>query len=199
MGLFGPSQKEIWQQLSDEIHANYINGGFWTGDKVEAYVDNWIITLDTYTVSTGKSSVTYTRIRAPFINLDNFYFKIYNKGLFSDIGKLLGMQDINIGYDQFDEDFIIKGNNESKLKQLFANARIRTLISDQPRLNLEIKDDEGVFKRYFPEGVDELYFTATGIIKDIDVLKQLYELFSEVLKELCNIGSASTNNPGINL
>lgn len=86
MGLFGPSKKEIWQQLSDEIHAKYIDGGFGTVDKVEAYVDKWIITLDTYTVSTGKSSITYTGIRAPFINLDNFYFKIYNKGLFSNIG-----------------------------------------------------------------------------------------------------------------
>lgn len=40
MGLFGPSKKEIWKQLAAEIQANYVDGGFWKGDKVEAYVDN---------------------------------------------------------------------------------------------------------------------------------------------------------------
>jgi hypothetical protein len=197
MGLFGPSKKEIWQQLAEEIHADYVNNGFWSGDRVEAHVDNWIVTLDTYTVSTGKSSITYTRMRAPFVNLDNFYFKIYRSGLFSGIGKILGMEDINIGCEEFDEDFVIKSNSEEKVRQLFSNQSIRSLIQGQPHINLEIKDDEGFFKAHFPEGVDELYFQVTGVIKDIDRLKELYELFSEVLKELCSMGLASAEEPGI--
>jgi hypothetical protein len=199
MGLFGPSKKEVWQQLADEINAEYIDGGFWRGDKVQAQVDNWIVVLDTYTVSNGKSSTTYTRMRAPFINLDNFYFKIYRKGLFSDVGKMLGMQDISVGYEEFDEEYIIKGNSEERLRQLFSNERIRSLIEAQPHINLEIKDDEGFFAAHFPEGVDELYFVTHGVIKDVYRLKELYELFAEVLKELCDIGSASASAPGVEL
>jgi hypothetical protein len=197
MGLFGPSKKEIWQQLAEEIQANYVNNGFWVGDRVEAYVDNWIVVLDTYTVSTGKSSITYTRMRAPFVNLDNFYFKIHRTGIFSGLGKVMGMEDINIGWEEFDEDFVIKSNSEEKVKQLFSNESIRALIQDQPKINLEIKDDEGFFKSHFPEGVDELYFQVVGVIKDIDRLKELYELFAEVLKELCSMGSASAEKPGV--
>jgi hypothetical protein len=197
MGLFGPSKKEIWQQLAAEIQADYVDKGFWVGDRVEAQVDNWIVVLDTYTVSTGKSSITYTRMRAPFVNLDNFYFKIYRAGIFSGLGKMLGMEDISIGYEEFDEDFVIKSNSEEKVKQLFSNKNIRDLIQDQPRINLEIKDDEGFFKAHFPEGVDELYFQVTGVIKDIDRLKELYELFAEVLKELCSMGSASAEGTGV--
>lgn len=199
MGLFGPSKKEIWQQLAEEIRADYVNNGFWSGDRVEAHVDNWVVVLDTYTVSTGKSAITYTRMRAPFVNLDNFYFKIYRNGIFSGLGKVLGMEDINIGYEEFDDDFIIKSNSEEKVKQLFSNASIRSLIQDQHQINLEIKDDEGFFKKHFPEGVDELYFQVTGVIKDIDTLKGLYELFAEVLKELCSMGSASVEEPGVEL
>jgi hypothetical protein len=197
MGLFGPSKKEIWQQLAEEIQADYVNNGFWVGDRVEAHVDNWVVVLDTYTVSTGKSSITYTRMRAPFVNLDNFYFKIYRTGIFSGLGKALGMEDINIGYEEFDEDFIIKSNSEEKVKQLFSNATIRSLIQAQPHISLEIKDDEGFFKAHFPEGVDELYFQVTGVIKDIDRLKELYELFAEVLKKLCSMGFASSEEPGV--
>lgn len=197
MGLFGLSKREVWQQLADEIQADYVTKGFWGGDRVEAHVDNWIVVLDTYTVSTGKSSTTYTRMRAPFVNLENFYFKIYRSGMFSELGKLLGMEDINIGYDEFDEDFVIKSNSEEKVRKLFSNERIRTLIQDQPRINLEIKDDEGFFRIHFPEGVDELYFMVTGVIKDIERLKELYELFAEVLRELCNMGLVSIEEPGV--
>lgn len=197
MGLFGPSKKEIWQQLADEIHANYVNKGFLGNDRVEAHVDSWTVVLDTYTVSTGKSAITYTRMRAPFINIDGFYFKIYRKGIFSALGKMLGMEDISVGYEEFDDDFIIKSNYEEKVKQLFSSERIRSLIQAQPNINLQIKDDEGFFIAHFPEGVDELYFEVTGVIKDIDRLKELYELFAEVLKELCDIGSASDREPDV--
>lgn len=199
MGLFGPSKKEIWQQLAMEIEADYINNGFWTGDRVEARIDNWVVVLDTYTVSTGKSSTTYTRMRAPFINFDNFYFKIYRSGIFSELGKMLGMEDIDIGYEDFDENFVIKSNSVDKVRELFSNESIRALIQCQPQIYLEIKDDEGVFKAHFPKGVDELYFQVVGTIKDIDRLKELYELFAKVLKELCSMGFASSEEAEVSL
>ena len=45
--------------------------------------------------------------------------------VFSSIGKWLGMQDVTVGYPQFDEDFIIKGNDEPKLRRFFGNEKIR--------------------------------------------------------------------------
>jgi len=191
--IFGPSKKEIWHELSRKIGAEFHDGGFFGRDKVVARAKDWIITLDTYTVSTGKSSVTYTRMRAPFVNKDGFRLKIYRAGLFSEIGKLLGMQDITVGYPDFDENFVIKGNNEEKVKALFSNAEIRRLIELHPRFYLEVKDDEGWFGESFPEGVDELYFSVPGVIKDIDLLKALFDLFAEVLDQLCLIDSAYTD------
>jgi hypothetical protein len=171
--IFGPSKEEVWRQLSKEIGAEYIDRGVWKGNKVVAKTKEWTITLDTYTVSTGKSHVTFTRIRAPYVNADGFRFKIYRKGIFSAIGKYFGMQDIEVGYPDFDRDFIIKGTDESKLRSLFNNATIRQLIQRQPDISFEVKDDEGWFAEKFPEGVDELYFQVVGIIKDIDRLKSL--------------------------
>jgi hypothetical protein len=199
MGFFGPSKNEVWKQLSEEINGDMVNGGFWKGNRVEGRHNNWIIYLDTYTVSTGKSSVTYTRMRAPFINNDNFYFKIYKSGFFSDVGKAFGMQDIEVGYEDFDRDYIIQGNYESLVIKLFSNPKIRELITYQPRIKLEIKKSEGFFGPTFIENENELYFLVTGVIKDIYLLKKLFELFSEVLDELELIGSVSGEAPSVQL
>lgn len=50
-----------------------------------------------------------------------------------------------------------------------------------------------------PDGVDEFYFLAGGVIKDADRLKQLFDLFSLVLDELCRLGSAHDSEPGVQL
>jgi hypothetical protein len=199
MGWFGPSKNEVWRQLSQEMGAEFVDGGFCKGSKVQVHVKPWTITLDTYSESSGESSVTYTRMRAPYINPEGFRFTIYRKGIFSALGKLLGMQDIEVGDPDFDEAFIIKGNDESKVVSLFSDTRIRQMIQDQPKIRLDVKDSEGWFGPTFPEDVDEVRFQIAGVIKDIERLKALFELFAAVLDQLCRIGSAYKQEPGITL
>ncbi|HRB13233.1 MAG TPA: DUF3137 domain-containing protein, partial [Vicinamibacteria bacterium] len=96
--LFGPSREEIWRQLSTEIHGRYVEGrGVWKGDKVEAIHHAWTVTLDQYVVSTGEVTIPYTRFRAPYVNPSGFRFRIYRRSRLSGLGKLMGMQDIEIG------------------------------------------------------------------------------------------------------
>lgn len=193
--LFGPSKDEVWQQLSAEIQADFMEGGFWRGSKVQATVRAWTITLDTY----AASNVIYTRMRAPYVNRDGLRFTIYRKGMFSALGKLLGVQDIEVGDPAFDEDFIIQGNQEQQVRALLANPQIRRLMAAQPTFRLEVKDDEGWFGAHFPAGVDELHFQVTGAIKEVERLKLLYELFAAVLDQLCQIGSATDADPQVKL
>ena len=195
--VFGPSRKEIWNQLSTEIGAQYKEGGFWKGDKVEARHGEWTVTLDTYTVSTGKTTIVFTRIRAPYVNPSAFRFTVYRKSIFSAVGKWLGMQDIEVHDEAFDREFIIKGTDEERVRALFSNPKIRELIAAQPHIKFEVKDDEGWFGATFPEGVDELVFTVVGIIKDVERLKLLYELFAETLEQLCRIGAAEQRAPDV--
>jgi hypothetical protein len=201
--LFGPSRKEIWRQLSADIGATYVEGSFGKSDKVEAAHGEWTVTLDVLTrvVSTGKSTtvIRYTRLRAPYVNPDQFRFTIHRRGLFTDIAKLFGSQDVSIGHEDFDHDFVIKGTDERKLRALFDDGRLRALIAAQPKVNLTVKDDEGWFGAKFPDGVDELQFMVVGVIKDVERLKQLFDLFTETLEQLCRIGSAYEKSPGLKL
>ena len=195
--MFGPSKKEVWNQLSAAIGAQYKDGAFWKGAKVEGKHGEWTVTLDTYTVSNGKTTIVFTRMRAPYVNPGGFRFTVYRKSIFSAVGKWLGMQDIEVQDESFDRDFIIKGTDEDKVRALFANARIRELIAAQKHIHFEVKDDEGWFGATFPEGVDELVFVVVGVIKDVERLKLLYELFAETLEQLCRIGAAYEQAPDV--
>jgi hypothetical protein len=195
MGWFGPSKDEVWRQLSEAIGAEFVDGGFWKGSKVQAHVGPWTVTLDINNEGESQS----TRIRAPYVNHEGFRFTIYRKGFFSNLGKLLGMQDIELGDPEFDEAFIIKGNDEGKVCGLFANPKIRQMIQDQPQIRLEVKDSEGLIGPKFPEGVDELHFQVLGVIKDVERLKTLFDLFAALLDQLCRIGSAYKEEAGVEL
>lgn len=109
------------------------------------------------------------------------------------------MQDVEVGQHPLDEDFIIQGNDERRLRQLFANDLIRGLIQNQPSLSFMVKDDEGWFAEKFPEGVDELYFVCGGVLRDVERLKDLYALFAETLQQLSSMGSASPQDPQLRL
>jgi hypothetical protein len=197
--LFGPSREEVWKGLCDATKARYVEGGFWKGDKVQADHGEWTVTLDTYTVSTGKSHVTFTRMRAPYVNPSGFRFTVHRKGFLTGLAKLLGMQDIEIGHEPFDTDFVVKANDESRIRRLLASPRLRELIAAQPAIELTVRDDEGWFRPRFPEGVDELHFQVLGVVKDVARLQALFDLFAETLDELCRQRLAEARDPGMEL
>lgn len=197
MGLFGKSRKEAWREVADEMGFQLVEGGFFKTDKIIGKLYDWTITLDTYTVSTGKTSTTYTRIRAPYRYKDDFRFKIYRKGLFSNLGKILGTQDVEVGMPSLDENFIIQGNDEEKMKNLFTHQSIQKIIEDQERIRLEVKDDDGFMGTKFPEDVKQLYFQDHGVIKDEKRLVALFFLFGEVLKKLHELDSIENIDPRV--
>ena len=196
---FGPSRKEIWRQLSDQLGAEFVEGGFARPDKVQVTHGEWTVTLDTEVVSTGQATVIYTRMRAPYINPDGFRFTIYRRGFFSDMAKRFGMQDIEIGEDAFDRDFIVKATDDSKVRELLSNAHLRELLERQKDVQLTVRDNEGWFGPTFPEDADELRFAVIGVIKDLPRLVSLFELFAVTLDELCRIGSAYERAPEVSL
>ena len=196
--LFGPSRKDIWQQLSGELGGQFHEGGLFTQSAVQARTDDWIITLDTVTSGDGKTNQTYTRLRAPYFNPEGFRFEIYRASIFSGLGKALGMQDIEVGHPRFDQDFVIKGNAAPRVRRLFDNEKIRHLIDAQPRIRLSVKGHDGWLSK-FPAGVDELYFQAAGVIKDLAQLQTLFDLFAEILQQVCHEGKAYEDDVRIHM
>ena len=196
--VFGPSKEEIWAQIAKDIGGHYEEGGLLGRNVLRYRAGEWEITLDIYKTG-GSTTHTYTRMRAPFVNKDGLYFSIEREGIIASIGKRFGMQDIQVGDPDFDDNFLIKGNHEEKIRQLLSAPRMKQLIQAQPEVHFRIRDDEGWFSQSFPHGVDELYFECTGAVKDAERLKGLFELFSLTLERLVQIDSAYESDPGLTL
>jgi hypothetical protein len=195
--MFGPSRDEVWKELSRQIGASFVEGGFFKSDAVKAHVGEWTVVLDCFVRSTGKTHVPFTRLRAPYVNADGFRFRIYRKSIFTGLAKRLGMQDIEVGDASLDDAFVFQGSDEQKVRELVRDPKIASALRALPHVHFEVKDDEGWFGPKFPDGVDELYFEQHGTIKDIAQLKTLFDLFADTLHRLCALGSAYERDPGV--
>lgn len=162
---------EAWRQFASEIGAEFMEGGFFRSSKVQAHVSKWTVTLDTYSVSSGDSSETYTRMKSSIQEQDGFWFNIFRTGLVAKLDKALGVQDIEIGDADFDQGFTIRSNNESKVRALFSNLKIRQMIQAERSMTMAIRKNE-------------LRLETRGVIKDLERLKSLFELFRETLHQL---------------
>jgi hypothetical protein len=124
--LFGPNQGEIWNELARQLGGSIVSQGFWNGQVLEARSGEWVVTLDEYAqMVSSEAAIPHTRLRAPFPNPSGFWFSIHRSSIFTPLGKLVGMKDIEIGDMKFDDEFVIKGNDESLVRLLFRNARLR--------------------------------------------------------------------------
>jgi hypothetical protein len=195
MKLFGPPLKEVWQQLATQINGEFTKGSFGKSARVTKKHENWVILLDTFTVNTGKSSVTYTRIRTPYIRENDIEFKLTRKNIFSGLGQVFGKPVIETYDYDFDDEFVLKGNDESVIKEIFQNDDIKEMIRFQKRLILKT----GPYKPRKSLTESELYFQMTGVLKDLDRLKNLFSLFAGMLDEFVKNGVASNERPKINL
>ena len=164
--FFGPFKRDVWTLVANELGAEFTRGGIFRADKLIYSWGDYRITLDTYTTG-GENSQTYTRMRAACRVPGSFQCKVYREGLFSLFGKMLGMQDIEIGDRWFDEVFVVKGNDPESVRMLLSDPQLRSLISIQPRIELSISS-----------GIE---FEGHGVIKDPDLLVRLFELFIHLL------------------
>jgi hypothetical protein len=200
---FGPSRGEVWNLLRAQIGGEVIPGNIWRGDKLQVQAGDWTLTLDEYTqmLMVGKMNVpmTYTRMRAPFPNPSGFRFSIHRASIFTYLGTLLGMQDIQVGFPEFDEAFVIKGNNEAAVQSLCGSDTLRELVTAQPKFQLSIQDDEGWFQTKYPPTVDVLVFNVAEQIRDVDRLKGLYDVFAETLHRLSEMGIAGKGTGGVKI
>ncbi len=197
--LVAPSRSQIWAEVARHTGAKIYGDSRFKAGKMVLKHKNWHIVLDILKRGNGNSNSKFTRIRTPYITKDGFTFNIYREGFFSNLGKQFGMEDFEVGYDDFDKEFIIKGNDYYKLIKLLDNQNLRSLMQRHPKVSLEALDTEGFLISRYPKDVFKLEFIVRGVVKDVELLVILFFLFKETLDQLVEIGAAYDRDPGVTL
>lgn len=189
-------EKEIWQLFCKEVQGEFLASVGSQEIKMKTKIDEWDGIFDVYSTF-GLHGNTLTRVRVPFISRTRLRCTVYPQDIFSEIGKFFGMQDIVVGYQELDQIFVIKGNNEKEIKALFGNQEIVQLLTSQPNIYLEIRDYQAHLEPNFSSSVNELYLHVIGVSNDIKQLRLFHLLFQKVLNQLCSIGVANKEIPTI--
>jgi len=109
--------------------------------RIDAEVKGIPVRVDHYTVSTGKSSQTFTRLRASVPHAGALRLRIYPKHLLSGLGRALGFQDVITGDAAFDEAFVVKASDE-QLARSWLTPAVRKAIERSAKYGFTVKDGE---------------------------------------------------------
>ncbi|MBO6938473.1 MAG: hypothetical protein JJ863_26125 [Deltaproteobacteria bacterium] len=90
------------------------------------------VVADTYVVSSGKSSTTYSRVAAAYSLDRGPVLHIRRQGALNSLGKMLGMQDIEIGDPIFDEAYMIKAPSAGAVLRVLGDDHRLALLHQLP-------------------------------------------------------------------
>ncbi|MBI5155566.1 hypothetical protein HZA57_10055 [Candidatus Poribacteria bacterium] len=197
--MVGPAREQVWKQFASETGGFYIGGGGWKPDRVNITYKGWKMVLDIGEVLGDRDTRKITRMRVPVVSRDRFRFEIRRQGVQTAAERGFGMFDLLVGDEEFDERFLITGNNAAKLREFFADEHVRAVFTKYSGVGVKILDDEGMFGSKYPENVDALYFEAPGTIEDMLVLRAVYAVFCRTLDRLFEIRSIEAEGPPLEL
>ena len=125
--------KEEWQQLAKHFDLKlsmpegkwaWVMGKFPT---IDGRINDIPFHNYMYVRGSGKHQKTYTAFALTLENNPTKTLRLYKEGFFSKVGKAFGGQDIEVGHTAFDDNYIIKSNDELFAKKAL-NSRIRQLF-----------------------------------------------------------------------
>jgi hypothetical protein len=121
----------MWRSVAENLGGTFEPAkGFLqsTPERVQVAVPpGVVIVLDHYTVTSGRSSVTYTRLAAEAPGSGGLALKLAKQGLLARMGTALGIDDIQVGDPAFDDRFVVRGAEPETIRA-WLTPRVRELV-----------------------------------------------------------------------
>jgi hypothetical protein len=146
------AQEEVWSRAAALLGGRYAPRGtsFWrpAPARIEAELEHGVaVVVDHYTVSTGKSSVTFTRLQAQAPGAGELSVTLREEGTMAAIGKALGLADIDTGDPAFDTRFLFR-SGDVPLARAWVDPRARAALLAMPAsYTVALKDGQVIARR----------------------------------------------------
>jgi hypothetical protein len=174
--ISGSTTDDIWQQVSADLSGQEIYDYHvflvQDGRKVELVID----------IDLGggfEGGYEFTSFQAPVASEYDFRFALHHQGLIDTAGKFFGMEDVVIGYPEFDEALIIKTNDRERTRRIFSDVNVREIFQSLRLFTLHLKHHHVAGPK---EKESFLELTIEEGVIDPKVLRNLYDAFYKVLR-----------------
>jgi hypothetical protein len=116
-----------------------------------------------------------TSVTAPVVEGTDFHFVLYPEDFLISIGKLFGLQDVVLGYPEFDDKLIVKTNNAARLKSILVGDGARKILYNMSGFSLKLEShDEG----------HSLELSIQRALTNVGELNEALAMFYEVLTQV---------------
>ena len=182
--ISGEKEDEIWSQVRSDLaniaypfvyHANIRENDRIVSLTIEVDLGGGLESGFQYTSLTAPVPLQFTTMTSRLNQNKDFRFVLHDEDFIDKVGKFFGMEDVQIGYPEFDKKLIVKTNNSEKVKEIFADDQTRKLFETLGSFNMHISHYDHEDKHSILE------LTIDRDITNAEELHKIYNVFIHVL------------------
>ena len=145
----------------------------------------------------GRKRQKGTTVMTSYKPADDFVFSIQTEKLTDQVGKVLGLQDVQVQDQQFDGKYLIRGNDERRIQMLFADEALREAILLQAPTQLRIETDPSHFDPEWtvPAGHHVLVYRYDHLMEKLDQLQIAFDVLTTASQRLAALRTTHSVAP----
>ncbi len=178
--IFGPSKRDIWKKIANHYRGQFVKGKYPYEDYVNVRIGNWDLIMDTMVEKKDNDETEFTRVIGPFSNDKFVDYSIERKGAFEFISKHFRKDVIELQDEEFNENFLLKGNDEYLVNWIFDSPPVKRSLYAIKRFHFSVENYTGVFG-YDSFLTHELVFLQKGNLKDFEQLQNIFDAMALIL------------------
>ncbi len=186
-----PGKAEAWESFAASREGRVVRNKRDKPARIDLPHEEWTLSLDTYVVSTGNSSQTFTRVRCPYAAASDFRCKVRKSHPFAFIGRLFGLRDLSMGRGEFDRRFLVYSDSEGQARSFLLGTRVEQLLLMEPKIRLDVKPLERKHRKRVGDGIRQVVVWTGGDVREGEKLAHMVDLCAAVVDQLARLGVAA--------
>jgi len=132
-----------WSAVAAEHDLIFFEPGWFGEFSMSGTYDGVSVEVYTETRSTGKNSTTYTVYAASLPKRVPVDMVVHNEGMLSQVGKLFGGEDLEVGEPEVDDAFIFKTDHPTELLEFFDTPEVVDAFRNLARTDHSVQIEYG--------------------------------------------------------
>ncbi|WP_400192269.1 hypothetical protein [Hymenobacter sp. B81] len=175
--LTADTEAALWNQLTTDLHENDALLDY--AVRLDQGGHTIFLAIDIDLGGGFEGGFESTTLLAPLAHDCALRFSIHEQNWMNELGKLLGLEDIELGYPAVDDAFIIKTNDPDALRAVLADEAIRALLLRHRDFRLTLGPNNDTL-----DGDICLAFTKDEALTDPEQLREAYQLVYSLLQAI---------------